>query len=137
LVRVSNSPYAAPNATVQKADGSIRVFGDYIALNEYTVKDSFPLPRIDDLLDKLRNAKCMTHLDLRFPYSQVRLSDDGPQDDSIVATAFQGLTPNDAYCFLEMLVMGFGLYNASATFSRLMNHVLEPYINNFCYRLLG
>ena len=73
----------------------------------------------------------MTHLDLRFAYNQVRMSDDGPQDDSIVATAFQGLTPNGASCLLEMLVMGFGLRNAPATFSRLMNHVLEPYINKF------
>ena len=116
---------------VQKTDGSIRVCVDYKALNECTVKDTFPLPRIDDLLDKLRNAKCMPHLDLRFAYNQVRMSDDGPQDDSIVAIAFQGLTPNGASCLLEMLVMGFGLCNAPATFSRLMNHVLDPYIHNF------
>ncbi len=95
------------------------------------MKDSFPLPRIDDLLDKLRSAKCMAHLDLRSTYNQVRMSDDGPQDDSKVATSFQGLTPNGASCLLEMLVMGFGLCNASATFSRLMNHVLEPFINKF------
>jgi len=131
LVRVSNSPYAAPIVMVRKPDGSIRICVDYRALNECTVKDSFPLPRIDDLLDKLRSARCMTHLDLRSAYNQVRMSDDGPQDDSIAATAFQGLTPNGASCLLEMLVMGFGLCNAPATFSRLMNHVLEPYINKF------
>ncbi len=56
-------------------------------------------PHIDDLLDKLRNDKCMTHLDLRSSYNQVRMYDDGPQDDSIAATAFQGLTPNGASCF--------------------------------------
>jgi len=92
------------------------------------VKDSFSLPRIDDLLDKLRSAKCMAHLDLRSAYNQVRMSDDGPQDYSIAATAFQGLTPNGTSCLMEMLVMGFGFCNAPATFSRLMNHVLEPYI---------
>ena len=59
------------------------------------------------------------------------MSDDGPQDNSIVATAFQGLTPNGVSCLLEMLVMGFGLCNAPATFSRFMIHVLEPYINYF------
>jgi hypothetical protein len=131
LVRVSNSPYVAPIVMVRKADGSIRVCVTSRALNECTVKDSFMLPRIDDLLDKLRKAMCMAHLDLRSAYNQVRMSDDGPQDDSIAVTAFQGLTPNGASCLLEMLVMGFGLCNAPATFSRLMNHVLEPYINNF------
>ena len=59
------------------------------------------------------------------------MSGDGPQEDSIVATAFQGLTPNGASCLLEILVMWLGLCNALATFSRLVNHVLEPYINNF------
>jgi hypothetical protein len=123
LVCISCSPYAAPIAMVRKADGSIRVCVDYVALNEWTVKDSFPLPRINDLLDKLRNAKCMAHLDLRLAYNQVRMSDDGPQDDSIAETVFQGLTPNGTSCLLEMLVMGFGLCNALATFSRLVNHV--------------
>ena len=114
--RVSNSPYDAPIVMVRKPDGYIRVCVDYKALNECTVKDSFPLPRINDLLDKLRSAKCMAHLDLRSAYNQVRMSDDGPQDDYIVATSFQGFTLNGASCLLEMLVMGFGLCNAPATF---------------------
>ena len=59
------------------------------------------------------------------------MSDDGPTDDSIVATAFQGLTPSGAPCFLEMLVMGFGLFNAPVTFTRLMTHVMDPFINYF------
>ena len=94
-------------------------------------KDSFPIPRIDDLRDKIRSAKCMTHLDLRLAYCQVRMSDDGPQDNSIVATTFQGLTPNGASCLLEIQVIGFGFCNAPATFSRLMNNVLEPYVTTF------
>ncbi len=106
---MSNSPYAAPIDMVRKPDGSIRICVDYRALNECTVKDSFPLPQIDDLLYKLRNAKYMTHLVIRSAYNQVRMSDDGPQDDSIAATTFQGLTPNGASCLLKMLVMGFGL----------------------------
>jgi hypothetical protein len=106
LVCVSCSPYAAPIVMVRKADGSIRVCVNYKALNECTVKDSFPLPRINDLLDQLRNAKYMTHLDLRLAYNQVRMSDDGPQDDSIVATVFQGLTPNGASCLLEIWLWG-------------------------------
>jgi hypothetical protein len=130
-VRISKSPYAAPIVMVRKSDGSIRVCIDYRAINERTVKDSFPLPRIDDLIDQLREANCITHLDLRSAYNQVRMSDDGPTDDSIAATAFQGLTPNGAPCLLEMLVMGFGLCNAPATFTRLMTHVLDPFINLF------
>ena len=58
---------------VRKSNDSIRVCIDYRAVNEYTVKDSFPLPRIDDLIDKLRDADCITHLDLRSAYSQVRM----------------------------------------------------------------
>ncbi len=96
---------------VRKHDGSIRVCADYRALNECNLKESFSLPRIHDLLDKIRNAKRMTHLELHSSYSQERIKDDGPQDDYIVATTFQGLTPNGASCLLEMLVMGFGLCN--------------------------
>ena len=123
---VSNSSYAIPIVLVRKPNGSIRVCVYYRALNECAAKDSFPLPRIDELLDKLRNAKCMTHLDLRSTYNQVRMSDIGPQDDSNQddAITFQGLTSNGASCLLEMLVMGFGFCNVPATFSRLMNYVL-------------
>ena len=131
LVRVSNSPYAVPIVMGRKPEGSIWVCVDYKALNECIVKDYFPPPRINDLLDKLRSAKCMTHLDLRSTYNQVQISDDGLQDDSIVATIFQGLTPNGASCLLEMSVIRFGLCNAPVTFSRLMNHVVEPYIDKF------
>ena len=107
---------------------SIQVCIDYLAINERTIKDSFPLPRIDDLIDKLRETNCITHLDLRSEYNQVRMSDDGPTDNSIAATTFQGLTHNGAPCLLEMLVMGFNLCNAPATFSRLMTHVLDRFI---------
>ena len=105
---VSNSPYAAPIVMVRKPDGSIRVCVDYRALNECIVQDSFPLPRIDDLLDKLLSAKCMTHLDLRSAHNQVRISDDGSQDDSIAATAFQGLTTNGAPCLHRNV--GYGVW---------------------------
>ncbi len=62
-------------------------------------------------------------------YNEVRMLDDGPQDDSIAATFFQCLTPNGASCLLDILVMGFGLCNALAVFSRLIDRVLEPYIH--------
>ncbi len=129
-VRISKSPYAAPIVMVRKLDGSIRVCIDYRAINERTVKDSLPLPRIDDLIDQLRDATGITYLDLRSAYNQVSMLDDGPLDDSIAATTFQGLTPNRVLpCLLEMLVMGFGLCNALATFTRLMTHVIDPFIH--------
>ena len=90
---------------VRKSDGSTRVCIDYRAIIERTVKDSFPLPRMDDLIDKLREANRITHLDLRSAYNQVIMFDNGPTDNSIDATTFQGLTPSGAPCLFEMLVM--------------------------------
>ena len=75
-VRVSNSPYAAPIILVRKADGSMRLCVDYHGVNEFTLKDACPLPRIDELLEQLRNAKCITHLDLQQGYNQIRMSDE-------------------------------------------------------------
>ena len=83
------------------------------------------------MIDKLREANYITHLDLRSAYNQVRMSDDGPPDYSIVATTFQGLTPNEAPCLFEMSVMGFGLCNDPTSFTRHMRHVLDPYIHMF------
>jgi hypothetical protein len=102
---------------VREANGSIGVCIDYRAINERTVKVSFPLPHIDDLINQLKDATCITHFDLRSAYNQVIMSDDGPSDDSYAATFFQGLTPNGFPCLLEMLVMGFfgllfGLFTA-------------------------
>ena len=104
---------------------------DYRDINERTVKDSYPLPRIGELIDKLREAICTTHLDLRSAYNQVKMFDDGPTADSIAAITFQVLTSYVAPCLLKMLVMGFGLSNAPTTFTRLMTHVLDPLIHLF------
>ncbi len=125
---------------VGKLDYSIRVCIDYRAINERTVKDSFPLPRIDGLIDQLRYSTCIPHLDLRSTYNQVRMSDDGPSEDLIVATTFQRLTPNGSPCLLEIRVIGFGLCNTPKTFTRLMTHVPNPclhqliivYLNDIC-----
>ena len=76
---------------------------DYRAINERTVKESFHLPRIDGLIDQLKNETCITHLDWRSTYNQVRMSDDGPPDDSIATTTFQGLTPNGSPCYWKCL----------------------------------
>ena len=130
-IRISSSPYAAPIILVRKPDGSMRMCIDYRGINEFTVRDAYPLPRIDELLEQLRTAKVISHLDLQQGYNQVRMSDTGPEDESIASTAFQGVTPSGAPCLLEFLVMPFGLCNAPATFSRLMNRVLEPWLNKF------
>jgi hypothetical protein len=83
------------------------------------------------VIDKLREARCITHLDLQSAYNQVRMSNDGPADDSIESTTFQGLIPTGAPCLLEMLVMGFGLCNSPSSFTRLMTKVLDPFIHIF------
>ena len=129
--RFSSSPYAAPNVMVRKSDGSIRVRIDYRAINQRTVNNLFPLPRIDDLIDKLREANCITHLHIRSAYNQVIMFDDGPTDESIAATTFQGLTPSGAPCLSEMSVTGLGFCDAPTTFTRLMPHGLDPCIHLF------
>jgi hypothetical protein len=96
----NKSPYVATIVMVRKSDGSIQNCIDYRAINERTGKDSFPLPLIDDLIDKLREVNCITHLELRSAYNQVKISNDVPTDDSIVTTTFQGLASNGASCLL-------------------------------------
>nr|CAD1829795.1 unnamed protein product [Ananas comosus var. bracteatus] len=94
---------------------------DYRALNKITIKNRYPLPRIDDLLDQLKHAHYFTKLDLKFDYHQVRI-----QEDDTWKTAFktrQGL--------FEWLVMPFGLCNALAIFMRLMNDVLRRFLDDF------
>ena len=118
-VRVSNSPFAAPIVLVRKPDGSMRMCVDYRGMNSVTRRDASPIERIDDLLDKLRDAHVMTHLDLASGYSQLRM-----HEDSVATTAFQGVTPSGHPCLLESLVMPFGMCNAPASFTRLMHHVL-------------
>ena len=103
--------------------GALRLCIDYRALNEKTVKDSYPLPHIDDLLCQLKDAKVTSHLDLMQGYHQVLMN---PKDRW--KTAFQGPGPGNFY---EFTVMSFGLTNAPATFQRLMDHVLAPVLGKF------
>ena len=115
VIRPSNSPWASPVVMVRKKDGTLRFCIDFRQLSAATVKDAHPLPRIDDLLDALREAKWFSTLDLKSGYWQVPITE---QDKA--KTAFRTRSGQ----LFEFNQVPFGLCNASATFSRLMDRVL-------------
>ena len=104
---------------VKKKDGSLRLCIDYRELNKLTIKNKYPLPRIDDLFDQLKDAVYFSKIDLRTGYHQLKIK---PED--IPETAFR-----TRYGHYKFLVMSFGLTNALATFMDLMNQVFKKYFD--------
>ena len=113
FIRPSTSPWGAPVLFAKKKDKTLRLCIDYRQLNRVTIKNRYPLPRIDDLFDQLRGARVYSKIDLRTGYHQLRVG-----DTDIPKAAFR-----TRYGHFEFTVMPFGLTNALAAFMDLMHRV--------------
>jgi hypothetical protein len=121
FIRPSSSPWGGPVICVPKKDGTQRLCVDYCALNEVTIKNKYPLSRIDDLFDQLRGACVFSRINLRSGYHQLKV-----QECDIPKTALVL-----RYGLYEFTVMSFGLTNAPAYFMYMMNKVFMEYLDKF------
>jgi hypothetical protein len=120
-IQPSVSPWGAPALFVKNKDATLRMCIYYRQLNKMTIKNKYPLPRIDDLFDQLRGATIFSKIDLRFGYHRVRI-----KDEYIHKTAFR-----TRYGHYEFVVVSFGLTNAPTTFMCLMNNVFRNFLDRF------
>lgn len=121
FIRLSMSHWATPVLFVKKKDGSLRLCIDYRQLNRVTIKNKYPLPRIDDLFDQLKGAIVFSKIDLRSRYYQLKVKEcDVPKTDF-----------KTQYGHYKFLVMSFDLTNAPAAFMDLMNQIFQPYLDRF------
>ena len=117
----SVSPWSAPVLFNKKKDGTLRLCIDYRGLNPATVKNKYPIPRMDELLDRLQGSSIYTKIDLKSGYYQIRV-----KDEDISKTGF-----NTRYGHYEFIVIPFGLTNAPATFNRLMSEIFREHLDDF------
>ncbi|GKD32796.1 putative nucleotidyltransferase, ribonuclease H, partial [Tanacetum coccineum] len=121
FIRPSSSPWGAPVLFVKKKDGLSHMCIDYRELNKLTIKNRYPLPRIDDLFDQLQGSLYFSKINILSGYHQLRV-----REEDIPKTAFR-----TRYGHFEFTVMPFGLTNAPAVFKDLMNRVCRPYLDKF------
>ena len=121
FIHPSSSSWGCPAIFMKKKDGTLRICVDYRPLNAVTIKNKYPLPRIDTLFDQLAGAKVFSKIDLHFGYHQIKIR---PQDIPKIAFSTR-------YGLYEYLAMSFGLTNAPAIFMYLMNSVFMPELHKF------
>ena len=127
FIRPSTSPWGSLILFAKKKDETLRLCIDYRQMNRVTIKNRYPLPRIDDLFDQLRGARVYSKIDLRTGYHQLSV-----RDTYISKTAFR-----TRYGHFEFTVMPFELTNAPAAFMDLMHRVFQPYLDQFVIVFVG